>query len=63
MEDNRLLQCTVTTERWPYHTPFRIARGVETDLAVIVVRLTNARGQTGWGEASGVDYEENPWNR
>ena len=57
MEDNRLLQCTVTTERWPYHTPFRIARGVETDLAVNVVRLTNARGQNGMGEASGVDYE------
>ncbi|MSR02745.1 MAG: dipeptide epimerase [Gemmatimonadetes bacterium] len=57
MNDNQLLRCAVTTERWPYHTPFRIARGVETELGVIVVRLTDARGQTGWGEASGVDYE------
>ena len=51
------MQCDITRERWPYHTPFRIARGVETELAVITVRLTDALGRTGWGEASGVDYE------
>lgn len=57
MPEKLPMQCAVATERWPYHTPFRIARGVETELAVIVVRLTDAAGRTGWGEASGVDYE------
>ena len=51
------MQCEVTTERWSYRTPFRIARGVETELAVIVVRLTDALGRSGWGEAAGVDYD------
>ena len=51
------MQCDITTERWSYRTPFRIARGVETELAVIVVRLTDDLGRSGWGEAAGVDYD------
>ena len=46
----------VTTERWPYRTPFRIARGVESALAVLVVTLRDAVGHVGRGEAAGVDY-------
>ena len=35
-----MLRCDVTTDRWPYHTAFRIARGVETKLVSVTVRLT-----------------------
>jgi L-alanine-DL-glutamate epimerase-like enolase superfamily enzyme len=51
------MQCDVTIERWPFATPFRIARGVMTDLDLLTVRLTDAQGRSGWAEAAGVDYE------
>ncbi len=51
------MQCEVTTTKWPYHTPFRIARGVETELKAITVRLTDRHGRSGAGEAAGVDYD------
>jgi L-Ala-D/L-Glu epimerase len=46
----------IECERWPYRVPFRISRGVEEALDVIVVKLEDDRGHTGRGEAAGVDY-------
>ena len=43
-------------ERWPYRTPFRISRGVEEALDVLVVTLRDEAGHLGRGEAAGVDY-------
>jgi L-alanine-DL-glutamate epimerase-like enolase superfamily enzyme len=46
----------VETERWPYRTSFRISRGVEEALDVLVVTLRDEAGHLGRGEAAGVDY-------
>ena len=46
----------VEAERWPYRTPFRISRGVEEALDVLVVTLRDEAGHLGRGEAAGVDY-------
>ena len=50
------MRLEVESESWPYRTPFRISRGVETALEVIVVRLRDRSGHAGRGEAAGVDY-------
>ena len=44
-------------ERWPYQRPFRIARGVESALEVVIATLTDSAGRIGRGEAAGVDYD------
>jgi len=46
----------VDTESWVYKRPFRVSRGAEVELAVLVVTLTDADGNVGRGEAAGVDY-------
>jgi L-alanine-DL-glutamate epimerase-like enolase superfamily enzyme len=46
----------IESERWPYRVPFRISRGVEEALDVIVVTLKDDGGHIGRGEAAGVDY-------
>jgi L-alanine-DL-glutamate epimerase-like enolase superfamily enzyme len=48
---------TVEAERWPYKRPFRVSRGAEEALDVIVVTLRDAAGHCGRGEAAGVDYD------
>ncbi len=50
------MKLEVAAESWPYKLPFRIARGVETALEVIVVTLTDSAGRRGRGEAAGVDH-------
>ncbi len=50
------MRITVEAERWPYRTPFRIARGVEEALDVLLVTVGDGRGHAGRGEAAGVDY-------
>jgi L-Ala-D/L-Glu epimerase len=50
------MRLEVASESWPYRTPFRISRGVEAALEVIVVTLHDASGHVGRGEAAGVDY-------
>jgi len=50
------LTVVIESERWPYRVPFRISRGVEEALDVIVVTLKDASGHVGRGEAAGVDY-------
>jgi len=50
------MRLAVEAERWPYRTPFRISRGVEEALDVLVVTLRDERGHLGRGEAAGVDY-------
>jgi len=47
----------IATESWPYKRPFRVSRGAEAALDVVVVTLTDERGFTGRGEAAGVDYD------
>jgi L-alanine-DL-glutamate epimerase-like enolase superfamily enzyme len=51
------LWLTLDQERWPYRRPFRVSRGAEEALDVIVVTLQDAQGHRGRGEAAGVDYE------
>ena len=51
------MQLNVDCETWPYKTPFRVSRGAEAALDVIVVTLTDADGHIGRGEAAGVDYD------
>jgi len=50
------MKIEVETESWPYRTPFRISRGVEEALDVLVVTLRDEQGHRGRGEAAGVDY-------
>ncbi len=47
----------IDTESWAYKVPFRVSRGVEVALEVIVVTLTDSAGHAGRGEAAGVDYD------
>jgi len=47
----------VDTESWAYKVPFRVSRGAESALDVVVVTLTDADGHVGRGEAAGVDYD------
>ena len=51
------LGLTLDQERWPYRRPFRVSRGVEEALDVIVVTLRDGYGNRGRGEAAGVDYD------
>jgi L-Ala-D/L-Glu epimerase len=51
------MQLNIERESWPYKTPFRVSRGAEAALDVIVVTLTDADGNVGRGEAAGVDYD------
>ncbi len=47
----------IASESWPYKTPFRVSRGAEAALEVVVVTLSDADGNVGRGEAAGVDYD------
>src|ERR1700676_71156 len=51
------MQLNIDCETWPYKTPFRVSRGAEAALDVVVVTLTDADGHVGRGEAAGVDYD------
>jgi L-Ala-D/L-Glu epimerase len=51
------MKITAAVETWPYKTPFRISRGVQESLDVIVVSIEDSDGRVGRGEAAGVDYE------
>jgi L-alanine-DL-glutamate epimerase-like enolase superfamily enzyme len=51
------MQLHVATESWPYKVPFRVSRGAEAALEVIVVTLVDELGNRGRGEAAGVDYD------
>ena len=46
----------IDAESWVYKVPFRVSRGAEAALDVIVVTLTDSQGHIGRGEAAGVDY-------
>jgi L-alanine-DL-glutamate epimerase-like enolase superfamily enzyme len=51
------MQLNIERESWPYKTPFRVSRGAEAALDVIVVTLIDGDGHVGRGEAAGVDYD------
>lgn len=51
------LECTVTGESWALQEPFEISRGVMTEINVLVVRLDDGQGRSGYGEATGVPYK------
>src|SRR3981081_2571208 len=53
----RSMQIRVDTESWDYKVPFRVSRGAESALDVLVVTLTDSQGHAGRGEAAGVDYD------
>jgi L-Ala-D/L-Glu epimerase len=46
----------IDAESWAYKVPFRVSRGAEAALDVIVVTLNDSNGHIGRGEAAGVDY-------
>jgi len=46
----------IDAESWAYKVPFRVSRGAEAALDVIVVTLNDLQGHIGRGEAAGVDY-------
>jgi L-Ala-D/L-Glu epimerase len=51
------LSLRVDSESWLYKVPFRVSRGAEVSLDVVVVTLTDSQGHVGRGEAAGVDYD------
>jgi len=51
------MQLQVDSESWAYKVPFRVSRGAESALDVVVVTLTDSDGRVGRGEAAGVDYD------
>lgn len=51
------LECTLTGESWELQEPFEISRGVMTEIKVLVVRLDDGQGYSGYGEATGVPYK------
>ena len=51
------MQLLLESESWAYKTPFRVSRGAEAALDVLVVTLCDAAGHRGRGEAAGVDYD------
>jgi L-alanine-DL-glutamate epimerase-like enolase superfamily enzyme len=51
------MQLTIESESWAYKTPFRVSRGAEAALDVVVVTLIDSEGHRGRGEAAGVDYD------
>jgi L-alanine-DL-glutamate epimerase-like enolase superfamily enzyme len=51
------MQLSVATQTWAYKVPFRVSRGAEAALDVVVVTLTDSQGHAGRGEAAGVDYD------
>ncbi len=51
------LQLEMGRKDWLLKEPFGISRGVRTTQAVIQVKLTDRDGHSGWGEASGIDYQ------
>jgi L-Ala-D/L-Glu epimerase len=51
------MRMQIDTESWVYKVPFRVSRGAEDALDVVVVTLSDADGHTGHGEAAGVDYD------
>ncbi len=50
------MRLIVEPEIWPYKVPFRVSRGAQAALDVVVATLTDADGHRGRGEAAGVDY-------
>ena len=51
------MQLKIDAECWPYKVPFRVSRGAEASLEVIVATLVDEDGHVGRGEAAGVDYD------
>jgi L-alanine-DL-glutamate epimerase-like enolase superfamily enzyme len=51
-----MLTLDINTLRWPLREPFAISRGVQTEVAAIVVTLVGEDGHSGRGEACGVPY-------
>jgi L-Ala-D/L-Glu epimerase len=54
---NSRLRLHIDAESWDYKVPFRVSRGAEAALDVIVVTLADNDGHVGRGEAAGVDYD------
>ena len=51
------MRLQIDAESWAYKVPFRVSRGAESALDVVVVTLTDSDGRVGRGEAAGVDYD------
>src|SRR5580700_10205463 len=56
------MQLQVDTESWAYKVPFRVSRGAESALDVVVVTLTDSDGHVGRGEAAGWTTTEKPFH-
>lgn len=52
-----MITCQMRPERWEMIEPFEISREIITHQPVLLVRLYDKLGHTGWAEAAGIDYE------
>jgi len=52
-----MIEVATCVERWELNEPFVTARDANTHVPVLVVQLTGAAGERGWGEAAGVDCD------
>jgi L-alanine-DL-glutamate epimerase-like enolase superfamily enzyme len=52
-----MIRVTTEIERWELNEPFETARESISHMPVLVVRLEGTRGQRGWAETAGVDYD------
>ena len=52
-----MITCQTWVEHWEMREPFEIARETITAQPVLLLRLTDAAGNTGQAEAAGVDYD------
>jgi L-Ala-D/L-Glu epimerase len=52
-----MIRIETRIERWEMIEAFATSRDSITHIPVITVTLTDRLGQTGWGEAAGVDYD------
>jgi L-Ala-D/L-Glu epimerase len=52
-----MMRCEIALEKWAMIEPFEIAREIITDQPVLMLKLSDGLGHTGFSEAAGVDYD------
>jgi L-Ala-D/L-Glu epimerase len=56
MHNRTARSLSIETRRWRLKEPFVVSRGAQTTADVVIVRLRDREGRTGWGESCGVHY-------
>ncbi len=52
-----MIRCETSLEKWAMTEPFEIAREIITHQPVLMLKLSDGLGATGYAEAAGVDYD------